>query len=134
MMIAYDQTRTIDVTAPDSKVVRELPQLSAKNTYRHSTSGLQKFVSRQLVKAKVLDDPILVSLEDEYAGLCMYEFDKLPKKQRKHYRCLCVSTGVHQGPDYYEATCAPIELQDNGFWKVPEKFLVPFGVWGLLSK
>ena len=54
----------------------------------------------------------------------MYESDLLPKKQRKHYRCLYVSTGVYQGSDFYEATCAPIELADNGSWKVPEKDLV----------
>jgi hypothetical protein len=124
MMVACDKERTIDVTAPDTKVVRELPLLSAKNTCHHSTASLQKFVSKQLDKAKVQDDPVLVSLEDGYVGLSMYESDLLPKKQRKHYRYLYVSTGVYQGSDFYEATCAPIELADNGSWKVPEKDLV----------
>ena len=31
---------------------------------------------------------------------------------------------MYQGSDFYEATCAPIELADNGSWKVPEKDLV----------
>jgi hypothetical protein len=125
MMVAYDNKRTIDVTSPDTKVVRELPLLSEKNTCHHSTASLQKFVAKQLEKAKVQDDPVLVSLEDEYVGLGMYESDLRPKQQRKHYRCLYVSTGVYQGSDFYEATCAPIELADDGCWKVPERDLVP---------
>jgi hypothetical protein len=57
----------------------------------------------------VQDDPVLVSLEDEHVGL---------------------STGVHQGSDFYEATCAPIELADYCCWKVPERDLVPLDVGG----
>jgi hypothetical protein len=123
-MITYDDSRTVDVEAPDTKVVRDIPILAAEHTCAHSKAVLKKVIKEQLENAKVEDDPVLIALEKDYVGQFMFEFDKKPKKARKHHKCVYVSTGVYKGSDYYGGTCVPVVLGEDGPWVVPEKDLV----------